>query len=336
MLTKRSRRPQQTREHSQMMSKSRRKRGNIPREKSFSRFKNCSSPSKCTRGQDTGIRIFSPHRNFNSRHPRTNQVAPWSFPESPKINFGPPLSHHYPLWYRYGRNLDPVSRLESVQEARLDPSRNVTNQKVKDERSSTKIDYKKFDHFSSPDLEQITSNCVTGQGLHKSVYIILILSTLGFVYQSWSVLSQYFSYQTITVLAISLPTTLVAPATSVCFPYLQILNRARIMDDYPNVTADNFNLETIATTLTILELFKYTPKADVNLAISSCLFRTPKSPQLFETKMCDGVMLLSKFYKQQFICYDVSLVTDSGFEYRNIRNSISSAGEILISVSETF
>ena len=200
---------------------------------------------------------------------------------------------------------------------------------VNTNKKRIQIQYKEFDWFSSPDLPEITSKLVEPEsgGLSKSVYVILVLSTVGFVYQAWSVLSQYFSYETVTVLAIIMPNVLTAPAISICFPYAQVINQRKVLRSYPDLAEKPFNLTTLGAVLTIADIFQMTPKADVDKTVASCAFRTPDSPQLFETNLCDGVMDMSKFFKQQFVCYDVSLVTKTGFRYRNIRNSLSSAGQ---------
>lgn len=197
-------------------------------------------------------------------------------------------------------------------------------------KNRKKVEYKEFDLFKSPDLPEITSRLVTpGQGLQKSVYVILLLSAAGFVFQAWSVLQQYFSYDTVTVLSIIMPDKLIAPAVSICFPYPEIVDQKKALQRYPQLDGQTFLVSTLGNFLTIKDIFELTPKADVDVTIASCAFRTPESPQLFETTMCDGIMSMNKFFKQQFACYDISLVTKSGFRYRNIRNSLSSAGKFV-------
>lgn len=191
-----------------------------------------------------------------------------------------------------------------------------------------KIGYKEFDWFQSPSLPDLASRWVTRDDkVEMSIYIILALSTLGFVFQVWSVLSQYFAYDTVTVLSIIMPDKLIAPAVSICFLYPQIIDQNKLLQKYPSLEKKILNVTTLGQVLTIKEIFELCPQANVDGTIASCAFRTPMSPQLFETNMCDGIMTMDKFFKQQFVCYDISLVTKHGYRYRNIRSSLSSAGK---------
>lgn len=281
---------------------------------------------------------------------RLSRIVPWKFPSS---RFNPAnrrtnSDRIEPIWYTQGSERDwsnnPGSLLReensSPMEKRLTkeevgilketkgfPKDNIQREEMAGKQRRPQIEYKEFDLFKSPDLPEITWKLITpGQGLQKSVYIILLLSAAGFVFQAWSVLSQYFAYDTVTVLAIIMPDVLTAPAISICFPYPEIVDKKKILEKYPKLEGQPLNVTTLGSFVTIKDIFELTPKADVDVTIASCAFRTPDSPQLFETNLCDGIMSMNKFFKQQFTCYDISLVTKHGFRYRNIRNSLSSAG----------
>lgn len=144
------------------------------------------------------------------------------------------------------------------------------------------------------------------------------------IYQVVDITNLYFKYETVTVLKVVVPDNLTCPALSVCFPYDQLISRAHLSQVLPHL--DNKEVLKLADleTLSIQQLFEMTPEPIDDL-LTGCIFRSPNSfSQNVLTVNCTSVITITKFYKQQYICYKFALTNASTdvFTFEYIQNSL--------------
>lgn len=138
----------------------------------------------------------------------------------------------------------------------------------------------------------------------------------GLVIQCREVCEMYFTYQTTSSIEFNDEDQMTLPALSICARYLDILKRDKnTTQEYglfhsPPVAKEDFLQE--ASKLTIKNIFDLTPQPEDT--INKCFRRSPDLTAMEELDpvTCIGSLNMTKYYTQEFICYN--------YQFRNWKN----------------
>ena len=134
-------------------------------------------------------------------------------------------------------------------------------------------------------------------GIHR------IICTIGLVVHVTIITYQYLSYDTTTSLYLFMPPIVKSPALSVCFPFIRLLNRTWVVNQYGPKRNVNPELN-----ITLNDVFSYTPSADE--AYGSMAFTRDEDTCAFKVLHDQEVrdhFKIDRFTMQGFICYRVQL-----------------------------
>ncbi|KAI1282012.1 hypothetical protein HDE_13211 [Halotydeus destructor] len=163
------------------------------------------------------------------------------------------------------------------------------------------------------------------------VYAFLFAGlTLGLVYQLNDIITMYFRYETVTVLDISVPEEITAPALSMCFLFPEVIDSDNLSNRHVRIHIKR-QLTTHPLTLgdfadvTLAEILEAAPKPDF---LKLCSIRYPYSySRIDKTEYCDAFGV-QRYFKQQFICYQISLfeLSNTVYSFEYIQNALKSPG----------
>ncbi|KAI1282111.1 hypothetical protein HDE_13210 [Halotydeus destructor] len=144
----------------------------------------------------------------------------------------------------------------------------------------------------------------------------MLLASAGLSYQLYEITYLYFEFLTVTELIVTIPTNMSAPALSLCFPYQELSDKQKLDDKIPEIRNKSVvKMADLAGKLTIKDMFDMTPKPSG--MFDYCMYREPKSYRRhleLNGEKCDERFVISKYYKQQYICYQFNM-TSKGTDY---------------------
>lgn len=140
---------------------------------------------------------------------------------------------------------------------------------------------------------------------HRLLPALICLT--GFMIQVIEVSRLYFRYSTQTEVGVFVADELEPPSLSVCFRYIDILNRTRLSQELKihvkspiRVTED---IHYIQSLLRIKDIFEFSPRLED--IYESCIIRFPNEYQVHKlTKdKCRENFKMHRYYHREFICY---------------------------------
>lgn len=145
---------------------------------------------------------------------------------------------------------------------------------------------------------------------HSSIYHRLLPTLIcltGFMIQIIEVSRLYFRYNTQTEVGVFVADQLQAPSLSVCFRYIDILNRSQLRTGLGlNISEKAFDLadiHRIQSRLRIRDIFEYSPRLED--IYESCVIRFPNEYHVHKLNKdkCRENFKMTRYYHREFICY---------------------------------
>lgn len=138
--------------------------------------------------------------------------------------------------------------------------------------------------------------------------LLLILSLIGFAYQTSLVSEEYFRYETTTAIKFVKPNFVKHHTIALCLRYADLLDTKRLFNEtgmrYQPPEWKTGSPEISGTRLRVDQIFEYTPAPDQ--VIESC-FNRPKDWQIRNAKSaeCNIIFNVTKFFTLEFMCYKI-------------------------------
>lgn len=147
----------------------------------------------------------------------------------------------------------------------------------------------------------------------------------GCLYQMWIVTMTYLAFDVATRVYIYLPKTIKTPAVSICSSYHNIIDMNKVKSKYKQFRRTKHPLSfdqtvDIQNTLTIGEIFNFTPKVKVKLnelqtqnLLDKCRIRSPHNYSIprSTSSQCENYFSIVRFVSQESLCYDFKLVNET-------------------------
>lgn len=134
---------------------------------------------------------------------------------------------------------------------------------------------------------------------------ILILTTVGLLWQMEQISDTYFKYDVTTEIQIKIPDELPPVSLSICPFYPWLLNQTEMSEIFKqkNITIANRlpDLVHVEKLVTVSQIFNMTPSEQL-LQPYKCQYRIIDS-YLTQTTDCNKMFRVEKFMKKQYICY---------------------------------
>lgn len=147
----------------------------------------------------------------------------------------------------------------------------------------------------------------------------------GFIFQSMQVCEMYFEYQTRTSIEFTVPVNMSLPSLSICFRYVDVLNRTN-HERYglnPHSPRPGFFADWNEThVLTVGQIFELTrPEEDI---IEYCYRRSPDMLKFdrLTNKECNREVNTTKFYMQEYMCYMFSVKSVKNVALFDVAHSV--------------
>lgn len=165
--------------------------------------------------------------------------------------------------------------------------------------------------------------------------LVILFASAGFFFQLITISSSYFAYKTVTRSDRSLPNKYAAPNLAICFPFKEIINPKLYfqLKGHPYVklqSIDPFEKFAQFPNVTVGEIFHLTPPIDGNL-FNICMSQVPNSYETISASRGSclrDVFNVSKFYTQEFICYNFRPRFTSEYSFNRLAHSLTSGGLI--------
>ena len=156
-----------------------------------------------------------------------------------------------------------------------------------------------------------------------------LLCSIGLVVHLWFIGESYFRYEITASTRIQFPTTIVSPAVSICFRYIDILDPefvAKILGDETNTVGQP--IEKIEQDITLNELFKHTPSGQELLVGALVRSATNYTVETLDKKQALEVFEISRYQTLTWMCYRFQPRIKSEFKYRLVASASSYVGMI--------
>lgn len=156
--------------------------------------------------------------------------------------------------------------------------------------------------------------------------IFKISCIIGCLFQIQNILVSFLHYGTITRSQYIAPVTIAFPNLHYCFPCLEhMINMTKIKSrygvHYSNKNAEEWaNVFELMDILTIKDMLDFTPGS----GIESCSFRdsTGNTMKKGNKSECERIFNVKKYLIQQYVCYALSMKTESSLSFRSITSSL--------------
>ena len=126
---------------------------------------------------------------------------------------------------------------------------------------------------------------------------------MGCGYQIYLVSSDYLSYNVVTMVSVTMPSVMMAPAISVCIHYGNILDHSKKSFN----KSEPMNIFTFEDRYTVREILDSVPQPD-RFMFESCLYRLPQSFTLKDYKGddCYKIFKVEQFFTQVWFLMIIS------------------------------
>ena len=156
-----------------------------------------------------------------------------------------------------------------------------------------------------------------------------ILCSIGLVVHLWFISASYFRYEITASTQIQFSKTIISPAVSICFRYVDILDPefvAKKLGDETDTVGEH--LEKIEQDITLDELFKHTPSGEELLTGALMRSVTNYTVQALNKKQALEVFKISRYQTLTWMCYRFQPQSKSEFNYRLLASASSYVGMI--------
>lgn len=142
-------------------------------------------------------------------------------------------------------------------------------------------------------------------------YFLFATAIAGLIYQLYDIISLFFKYETVSELSIDVPTEILAPAMTLCFPVWEIINITKLTTEKKIIEqaesygkkfrkeTDPRDLDFLIKTVPLADMFKASPPPTG--IIETCIYRKPYSYARYPgfSTVCDDVFVIERFFRMQ-------------------------------------
>lgn len=152
-------------------------------------------------------------------------------------------------------------------------------------------------------------SCIYKQSPAIVTVIFFLLCTLGFIFQTSSLASTYFEYNTTSSVGIAMPDLLDSPDVSLCIRYADIITDKSLRTyDRTQGKRKVKELRSLQDKLTLKDIFNKTPSSK-NILLE-CLYRSPRSFNVHQgtSHECQKIFSTEKYIFGEYICFHYSQI----------------------------
>ena len=160
-------------------------------------------------------------------------------------------------------------------------------------------------------------------------FLLTAACIAGLIFQLENIIELYFDYETVSELSIDVPTNITAPATSLCFPFTEVLDREELAKKFPRTRNEKIITLNDVQRLTVSQMFHMVPMPAGLLKM--CIYRAPFSYARFTgVEDCEDIFQVERYYKQQYVCYSFRMreMENTNFAFDYIQNSMRNPGTL--------